>query len=82
MVVVSTREFRDKQAQYFDCVDKGELVIVQRGKNKSYILSLTNENDVIFNSAVREKIKRGFDFIGEGKGREYSLEELKTKLGV
>jgi PHD/YefM family antitoxin component YafN of YafNO toxin-antitoxin module len=82
MLVVSTREFRDKQARYFDCVDNGELVIVQRGKNKAYTLSLTKEEDMITNPVIRQKIERGMAYIQDGIGREYSLEELKTKMGV
>ena len=31
MLIVSSREFRDNQKKYFDSVDNGEQVIVQRG---------------------------------------------------
>jgi antitoxin YefM len=45
MLVISSREFRDNQKKYFDLVDQNEQVIVQRGKNKSYILSPITEID-------------------------------------
>jgi hypothetical protein len=36
MLVVSTREFRDKQKSYLDKADEGIEILIQRGKNKSY----------------------------------------------
>ncbi|NDV58494.1 type II toxin-antitoxin system prevent-host-death family antitoxin [Bacteroides sp. 519] len=47
MLVISSREFRDKQAEYFDRVDNGEQIIVQRGKDKAYRLTPVTENDVL-----------------------------------
>jgi len=32
MLVISSREFRQNQKLYFERVDKGEHIIVQRGK--------------------------------------------------
>jgi antitoxin (DNA-binding transcriptional repressor) of toxin-antitoxin stability system len=46
MLVISSREFREKQAEYFDRVDNGEQIIVQSGKNKAYTLTPVTENDV------------------------------------
>lgn len=43
MLVVSSREFRDNQKKYFDLIDQDEKVIVQRGKNKAYILTSVND---------------------------------------
>lgn len=36
MVVISIGEFKDKQAEYMDRIDKGEQIIIQRGKSKAY----------------------------------------------
>ncbi len=49
MLVISSREFRDKQAEYFDRADNGEQIIVQRGKNKAYSLTPITENDILIN---------------------------------
>lgn len=49
MLIISSREFRDKQAEYFDRADKGEQIIVQRGKNKAYTLTPITENDILIN---------------------------------
>lgn len=45
MVIVSSREFRDHQKKYFDLVDQNEQIIVQRGKDKAYIIVPLNDAD-------------------------------------
>ena len=45
MVIISSREFRDHQKKYFDLVDQNEQIIVQRGKNKAYVIVPLNEVD-------------------------------------
>lgn len=47
MLVVSSREFRDKQAMYLDQADEGKEILVQRGKNRSYRIVPTTEDDTI-----------------------------------
>ncbi|MEA3479915.1 MAG: type II toxin-antitoxin system Phd/YefM family antitoxin [Bacteroidota bacterium] len=45
MVIVSSREFRDHQKKYFDMVDQNEQIIIQRGKDKAYVLVPLNDAD-------------------------------------
>ena len=45
MMIISSREFRDNQKKYFDLVDQNEQVIVQRGKDKAYVLVPVNDVD-------------------------------------
>ena len=45
MVIVSSREFRDQQKKYFDLVDQNEQIIVQRGKDKAYVIVPLNDAD-------------------------------------
>jgi len=48
MLVISSREFREKQAMYLDHVDEGTEILVQRGKNKSYrIIPVTKEDSIV-----------------------------------
>jgi len=47
MLVISSKEFRDNQASYFDRVDNGEEILVQRGKNKAYKITPVTENDTV-----------------------------------
>ncbi len=44
-MIISSREFRDPQKKYFDLVDQNEQVIVQRGKDKAYVIVLLNDVD-------------------------------------
>lgn len=38
MIIISSREFRDRLKKYFELVDQNEQIIVQRGKDKAYII--------------------------------------------
>jgi len=49
MLIISSREFRDNQASYFDRADSGEEILVQRGKNKSYKIIAVTEDDTVVN---------------------------------
>lgn len=49
MLIISSREFRDNQASYFDRVDEGEEILVQRGKNRAYKIIAVAEEDTIVN---------------------------------
>ncbi|MDA3854333.1 MAG: prevent-host-death protein [Bacteroidales bacterium] len=43
MLVVSSGEFRSNQKYYLDKVDNDETIIVQRGKDKSYLITPMQE---------------------------------------
>ena len=45
MMIISSREFRDHQRKYFDLVDQNEQIIVQRGKDKAYVIIPLNDAD-------------------------------------
>jgi hypothetical protein len=45
MLIINSREFRENQKKYFDLVDQNEQVIVQRGKDKAYILAPIGDAD-------------------------------------
>lgn len=82
MLVISSREFRDNQKKYFDSVDNGEQVIVQRGKDRSYKLVPVTESDVCMSEEkFYEKIDRSIRQAGEGKVlRVSSGDDLKKLL--
>ena len=44
-MIISSREFRDQLKKYFDLVDQNEQVIVQRGKDKAYVIVPLNDVD-------------------------------------
>jgi prevent-host-death family protein len=52
MLVISSREFRDKQAEYMDRADKGEQIIVQRGRDKAYAITPVKSTDIYINTQI------------------------------
>ena len=44
MIVISSGEFRSNQKYYLDKIDNNETIIVQRGKDKSYLITPMKEN--------------------------------------
>jgi antitoxin (DNA-binding transcriptional repressor) of toxin-antitoxin stability system len=83
MLVISSREFRQNQRKYFDKVDQGEQIIVQRGKDKSYALTPVKEDDLYFNETMIKRIK---EITLQARNGEYeevtSLEGVKELLGL
>ena len=68
MRIISSREFNDKQKLYFDLADQNEQIIVQRGKDKAYMLIPITESDRLStNPALINKIKDAERAIREGK---------------
>ncbi|WP_318640726.1 prevent-host-death protein [Flavobacterium ardleyense] len=80
MVVISSREFRQNQKLYFEMVDNGEQIIVQRGKNKSYALTPINLEDNYFNPAMLKRIQESLDQIKNGQSKQISTKEEITEL--
>ncbi|WP_338238752.1 type II toxin-antitoxin system Phd/YefM family antitoxin [Persicobacter diffluens] len=83
MLVISSREFRQNQKKYFDKVDQGEQVIVQRGKDKSYVLSPVSENDLYFNAEMIERLKQSVLEVNKGETKKMTTpKEINDLLGL
>mgnify|MGYP006293727899 FL=1 len=83
MLVISSREFRQNQKLYFERADKGEQIIVQRGKDKAYALTPINEDDVYFNAEMIKKIKLSAEQAKNGEVKKItSSEEINELLGL
>ncbi len=83
MIVISSREFRQNQKKYFEKVDKGEHVIVQRGKDKAYALTPVSEDDMYFNAEMVERIKESLLQAEKGAVKRVdSRGEMKELLGL
>lgn len=52
MLIISSREFRDKQAEYMDRADRGEQIIVQRGRDKAYSITPMKPTDIYINTQL------------------------------
>lgn len=83
MLVISSREFRQNQSSYFERVDNGEQVIIQRGKDKAYALTPINDDDVYFNAEMVKKIKLSVEQAKKGEVKRItSSEEINDLLGL
>ncbi|MGB0194296.1 MAG: type II toxin-antitoxin system Phd/YefM family antitoxin [Schleiferiaceae bacterium] len=83
MVVISSREFRQNQKEYFERVDNGEHVIVQRGKDKAYALTPIAPNDMYFNAAMLKRLKDSLEQIQNEEYKEISSsKEISELLGL
>lgn len=83
MLIISSREFRQNQRIYFERADKGEQIIVQRGKDKAYTLTPVNDNDVYFNAEMVERIKQSIKHVEEGRVKKVTTnEEISNLLGL
>ncbi len=68
MLVISSREFRANQKSYFDRIDSGEEIIVQRKGNKSYkILPVSGDDTLMSKSEFIERINTSLRQIKEGQ---------------
>lgn len=67
MVVISSREFRNNQKKYFDLLDSNVQVVVQRGKDKAYLLTpLSDADKLSTNSELIERVKQAEQNIQNG----------------
>jgi len=83
MLVISSREFRNNPSQYFDLVDNRENIVIQRDKNKSYkIIPITKDDMLMSKEEYYSMLERGLQSIKEGRGKEYTLDELRIKMGL
>ena len=83
MLVISTREFRQKQKMYLDLVDNDEQVIVQRGKNKAYILLAITETDRYFSEPeIKMRIADSLEQASRGELTTLPKEDIDIFLGV
>jgi hypothetical protein len=67
MLVISSREFWNNQAQYLSRIDEGERVVVQWEKGKAYSLIPVTEDDLYFTPEMLAKIDRAIAQYEEGK---------------
>lgn len=83
MLVISSREFRDHQKKYMDLVDKNEQVIIQRGKEKAYILTPIAEKDTYFmNPETISDIEESINQYREGKTVKIDQADFDKLLGL
>ena len=83
MLVISSREFRQNQKVYFERVDQGEQIIVQRGKDKAYALLPVTSEDIYFNAEMVKKLKQSMKELDSGDIKTLTQpNEINELLGL
>jgi len=67
IIQTTSRQFRDKQKDFFDLADKGEKVIIRRGKKQAYLLTPIEDDDLYFTPGMLDKIDKSIEQAKEGK---------------
>lgn len=75
IIQTTSRQFRDKQKDFFELADKGEKVIIRRGKKQAYLLTPLDDEDIYFTPAMLDKINRSIKQVKEGKVTKIDTEE-------
>ena len=83
MLIISSREFREKQKRYLDLVDQNEQVIVQRGKNKAYIVTpITDTDRFLADPEVKIRLRHSIDQAKKGKVTSVKKEDIDKLPGL
>ncbi len=75
IIQTTSRQFRDKQKDFFELADKGERVIIRRGKKQAYLLTPIDDEDIYFTPAMLDKINRSIEQVKKGKVTKIETEE-------
>ena len=75
IIQTTSRHFRDKQKDFFDLADRGEKVIIRRGKKQAYLLTPVDDEDIYFTPEMLDKINRSIKQVQEGMMTKIETEE-------
>jgi len=67
IVETNSRQFRERQKDFFDLADQGEKVVIRRGGKQTYVLTPVSEDDLYFTPAMIERIEQAQREVREGK---------------
>jgi prevent-host-death family protein len=83
MLVISTREFREKQSEYLGRAANGEDVILKSRAIGSFKIVPVSDTDTVMSKEELDAIiEQGLQNIRNGKTKRYTMEELRLKMGL
>ncbi|WP_118195941.1 hypothetical protein [Albibacterium indicum] len=68
IIETTSRQFRERQKDFFDMADKGEKVVIKRGGKQAYVLTPVSDDDMYFTPKMVQRIKDSEQEVKEGKG--------------
>ena len=77
IIETTSRQFRERQKDFFELADKGEKVVIRRGRKQTYVLTPISEDDLYFSPEMIQRIKDAQQEIKEGKSISFdSVDEM------
>lgn len=77
IIETTSRQFRERQKDFFEMADKGEKVVIRRGRKQTYVLTPISEDDLYFSPEMIQRIKEAQQEIKEGKSISFnSVDEM------
>ncbi|MHC8948589.1 hypothetical protein [Sphingobacterium hungaricum] len=77
IIETTSRKFRERQKDFFDLADKGQQVVIRRGRKQAYVLTPVSEDDLYFTPELIERIKESQQEIKDGNSLTFnSVKEL------
>lgn len=84
IVETTSRQFREKQKDFFDLADTGKKVVIKRGSKQAYLLTPITQDDIYFTDEMIQRIKEAEEEVKQGKGvsikSEKELEDFFNRL--
>lgn len=77
IVETTSRQFRERQKDFFDMADNGQKIVIKRGTKQAYVLTPISMDDLYFTPEMVERIKESQQEIKEGKYTSFNnVDEL------
>jgi hypothetical protein len=77
IIETTSRQFRERQKDFFELADKGEKVVIRRGRKQTYVLTPVSEDDLYFSPEMIQRIKEAQQEIKEGESISFnSVDEM------
>ena len=84
IIETTSRQFRERQKDFFDMADNGQKIVIKRGSKQAYVLTPVSTDDLYFSSEMVARIKASQQEIKVGKSivlkTKKDLDEFFEKL--
>lgn len=67
IIETTSRQFRERQKDFFDMADNGQKIVIKRGSKQAYVLTPVSQDDLYFTPQMIDRIKESQKEIREGK---------------
>jgi len=80
IIETTSRQFRERQKDFFDMADKGQKIVIKRGSKQAYVLTPVSPDDLYFTSEMIQRIRESQQEIKEGKSVTIKTKEDLDKF--